>query len=532
MKNIELTSYNITGDSDFINTLFPIPYELDIQLQDLYKLALKGKKSSIKKFHRLIEKYPNVPMLKNYLSTVYQSMGNMEKANEVNTWIVAEHPDYLYGKLNLASKYIAENELDKVPEILGENLDLKTLYPERDTFHTNEFLTFFNVTVRYFSAKRDLDEARKRLEIMIEIDEDSAQVIDAEQHIFQATIQMASERAIKEEESRIHVEQNSLPKSTKSEAPNFTHNAINIFYEKDLIEITNEEISEILSLPHDTLISDLNLVLQDSIDRYNYFKKIEEREGWDENKFSFLSHALFFLSELKSEKSTDLILEVLSQNEAFLDFYLSDLLSEFVWSILYNTSTNNLDVLKEFMQKPNIYTFAKSAVVDSLIQIYYHQPNREEEVINWFIDILEFYNNCTPDDNILDSELLGLIMASIMDAKILELISISKELFDKNYVGIGVCGDYDEFISVLNGNEGVTDERILKSVTEIYDEVKEWNKDDYLSDEWRYDDDDDDDIDDGYFTVTEPIRTEPKIGRNDPCPCGSGKKYKKCCMNK
>jgi uncharacterized protein len=21
----------------------------------------------------------------------------------------------------------------------------------------------------------------------------------------------------------------------------------------------------------------------------------------------------------------------------------------------------------------------------------------------------------------------------------------------------------------------------------------------------------------------------PKIGRNDPCPCGSGKKFKKCC---
>jgi len=24
-------------------------------------------------------------------------------------------------------------------------------------------------------------------------------------------------------------------------------------------------------------------------------------------------------------------------------------------------------------------------------------------------------------------------------------------------------------------------------------------------------------------------RTEPKVGRNDPCPCGSGQKYKKCC---
>ncbi len=27
-------------------------------------------------------------------------------------------------------------------------------------------------------------------------------------------------------------------------------------------------------------------------------------------------------------------------------------------------------------------------------------------------------------------------------------------------------------------------------------------------------------------------RDSPKVGRNDPCPCGSGKKYKKCCLNK
>jgi hypothetical protein len=27
-----------------------------------------------------------------------------------------------------------------------------------------------------------------------------------------------------------------------------------------------------------------------------------------------------------------------------------------------------------------------------------------------------------------------------------------------------------------------------------------------------------------------PRRAEPKPGRNDPCPCGSGKKYKRCCL--
>ena len=29
--------------------------------------------------------------------------------------------------------------------------------------------------------------------------------------------------------------------------------------------------------------------------------------------------------------------------------------------------------------------------------------------------------------------------------------------------------------------------------------------------------------------VQQVIRNGPKIHRNDPCPCGSGKKYKKCC---
>ena len=29
-----------------------------------------------------------------------------------------------------------------------------------------------------------------------------------------------------------------------------------------------------------------------------------------------------------------------------------------------------------------------------------------------------------------------------------------------------------------------------------------------------------------------PTRRPEKIGRNQPCPCGSGRKYKKCCANK
>ena len=36
-------------------------------------------------------------------------------------------------------------------------------------------------------------------------------------------------------------------------------------------------------------------------------------------------------------------------------------------------------------------------------------------------------------------------------------------------------------------------------------------------------------VTDSAMNTTTVVRTAPKIGRNDPCPCGSGKKYKNCC---
>jgi SEC-C motif-containing protein len=35
---------------------------------------------------------------------------------------------------------------------------------------------------------------------------------------------------------------------------------------------------------------------------------------------------------------------------------------------------------------------------------------------------------------------------------------------------------------------------------------------------------------DGVMADQTYVRDKPKVGRNDPCPCGSGKKYKKCCL--
>ena len=35
-----------------------------------------------------------------------------------------------------------------------------------------------------------------------------------------------------------------------------------------------------------------------------------------------------------------------------------------------------------------------------------------------------------------------------------------------------------------------------------------------------------------FFSPLNPGKAAKHVGRNDPCPCGSGKKFKKCCMKK
>jgi hypothetical protein len=54
-----------------------------------------------------------------------------------------------------------------------------------------------------------------------------------------------------------------------------------------------------------------------------------------------------------------------------------------------------------------------------------------------------------------------------------------------------------------------------------------WAEEDAGEDE---SDAEDEDLFDEYEPATTYVRDAPRIGRNDPCPCGSGKKYKKCCL--
>ncbi len=522
-KELLLSGYEITSDENFSRNLNPIPHSLDIQLEALYELALKGKKSAVKKFIRLTQEYPRVPMLKNYLSVLYSNMGEIEKSHEVNHWIVSEHPDYLFGKLNLAAEYFTKEEYDKIPEVLGEYMELKKLYPERNIFHIVEVSGFFKISILYFSAIGNLEQAEIRLDILREIVPESADLEIAEKHFHLAQMGSAINSLANFNKDSIDVEVKKTVLTNIETPPEFTHKEIGLLYKNDF-SIDRKLFTEILDLPRQSLIEDLNKVLKDSIIRFNYFKTKADNGNFDDNTYSFVIHALFILAEIEATESIEDILEVLRQDGDYIELYIGDILTEYMWLILYKTSASNMDTCKQFMFEPGIYTFSKSSVSDLANQIVQHQSKRRDEIVNWYRDVFRSFLNSTLEDNVIDSNLLGMMLNDVLDFNGTELILEIEELYKKGIVDLDACGDIKEVKKHFADYQDTYHKREIISIFDVYEEISSWAVNDYYDSE--------EDISTNNSDDGQPIKTEKKVGRNDPCPCGSGKKYKKCCLNK
>lgn len=187
-------SYEITGDPEFLNKKSGITPELFRQMEDLHHKASKGGDKNIQKLISMIEKYPGVPQLKNYLLIAYVNSGNEVKAKEVNHWIIREHPDYLFGKLNLAFEYFYKEQYDKIPEVVGNLMEIKDLYPERNCFHISEITSFNKLAIMYFSAVGNMEAAESRYEIMKELAPDHPDTIGVFPYLLKARLERARER--------------------------------------------------------------------------------------------------------------------------------------------------------------------------------------------------------------------------------------------------------------------------------------------------------------------------------------------------
>lgn len=528
----KLFNYEVTDETDFMDKKYGITPQIKELIEDLYYDVQNKKKGVVNKLLKVIKKYPQVPQFKNYLTVAYNLSGDTDKAYECNNWILKEHPDYFFGRVNLAAQYFKQKEYDKIPDVLGELMEIQALYPDRKVFHISEVMAFNKLAVAYFSAIGNLKAAEGRFEIMEEIDLEHPDTAQAEMYLLPARFKASTERLHEEEKTKRKVKTTAYDKSIQtSKEPEFNHPEIRQLYENGM-RIDPNIIKGILGLSRTSLIVDLETILEDVVRRYEYFIDKVDEDGWKEEGHNFLIHALFLLTELNATESLDKILQLLKQDEKLLRFWFGDFLTAEVWRTIYQLGNNQLEKLKEFVLGPHLYTYARYEVCSAVAQIAYHEPERKPEVIEWIKDVLTFLLNKKDDEDLIDSDFIALMICDIIGLKAKNLLHLVKSLFEQDLVSQGICGDFSDVEdSVINRQERDYYKYDLFNIYDRYTHIlTTWGS--YKEDEEDMDGSNFNDYDPTEYLPESLIRAETKIGRNNPCPCGSGKKYKKCCGSK
>lgn len=517
MNNNQIHSeIKISFDNDFITRLYKVT-PLQIKLLRELAVRMQGKldKVLLRKLEKLSKENPNLPQLKNYITVAYNKLGNGAKAIEINDQLLKEFPDYLHARLNAANHYIHRGEPDKSLPFLGENLDLKESFPARSEFHFSEVQAFYFTTVIYAIAKKDLSLAENRLAFYKAIDEENPRIEELEDRVDDLRCYLRFD-GDDEFEDDFMILENTPPVTDRIDSPVFNNPETHQLYQlgfKNAMPV----LDLILALPRATAIQDLELVLQDGIERYPYFLDTQ----WSVFTHSFPLHALFLLMELKATESLDSILNFLQYEKEFVELYIGDFLTEEMWQCVYLLGKEKPIKLKEFLLKPGIYSFAKSAVSQALIQISIFEPHRSKEIEVLFEEILFFFISAKEQDNVIDPTFLGLMIGDIADAKFITLFPLVEKLYDLDYIDLSLEGDFENFMKNHDENSMRASNYILQSIIEIYaapdfceeSEPKKELHQSHLPES---------------KVIQMPVN-RVKVNRNDPCPCGSGNKYKKCC---
>ena len=150
--------YNITPEpiKYIVNK---IPEEFKNQQSDLKIQIYKEPKEAIPKLLILKAKYPDTPILYNYLSVAYSQLGDLSAMNEISIENYTKNPDYLFAKTNYAHICLDQGEYEKIPEIFDNKFDLKLIYPDRDEFHISEFEALTGMMCIYYHYIGENDAA-------------------------------------------------------------------------------------------------------------------------------------------------------------------------------------------------------------------------------------------------------------------------------------------------------------------------------------------------------------------------------------
>jgi hypothetical protein len=253
---------------------------------------------------------------------------------------------------------------------------------------------------------------------------------------------------------------------------------------------------------------------------------LEEESHWtddaDESDWWALLHAIFILGLMPGEAAAEALLLGFRKVTFDENNDLSDWLSGY-WPALCRHKTGFTTApLKEIAEDRNLGWYARGEAVGCVLAA---AADNGDDALEQAIDWLATMCGEAADD----TEFRVTAGHSLLDFPRERHRSVMEDLVDLQQPGSLVANSYDrdEIQRAFDVGDNPEWQRFFNP-WEFYDPDEVDRRQDRLFGE-------DQDRELPSYALPARVRTYkrtvPKVGRNDPCPCGSGKKYKKCCLD-
>lgn len=252
--------------------------------------------------------------------------------------------------------------------------------------------------------------------------------------------------------------------------------------------------------------------------------------------YRFHIFAMFLLAQLREPRALAPILKVCHFPADDLETLFGDLFTEDMGSILASVCQGDISSIKRFIENNELDEFSRAAGLDALITLYAEGALQRDTLVDYLRDI----SRKLPHESLFWRQ--WAIAADEIYPE--ELMPEVRAAYDAGLVDPGFIGLDDFESTVLRGRETAFADlrRVHHYVTDAVQSLEDCRCFCDTEETLLVDEEDLEILKAGARTLRVVLpqmlqqtrvpysREAPKVGRNDPCPCGSGQKYKKCCM--
>jgi len=242
--------------------------------------------------------------------------------------------------------------------------------------------------------------------------------------------------------------------------------------------------------------------------------------------------ALALLAEMRCAEALPLCLDLLRLPEERVESVLGDVIADGLSRLLASVGGGSMKALQEVVRDPGLYEFCRVAALEALAGLTLAGEWPREALTGFLQDLFE---SRTDDD--FSEVWFG--MVSIAETfRLRELGPAIRTLYAEGRVlpAQNRLESVEDALAMDPSRPDPVETQFLGQIERVEDE--EWWLVGAGGEYPRDEEDSEDDTrrePDGLAErsgagAARPVRSAPKTGRNDPCPCGSGKKYKKCCL--